>query len=76
MRTATITAALLVGIMFSTASYAASPEVADAAMKADVAAVRALLAKKVDVNAPQGDLVRQVEALNPPRSSTSAQPTR
>jgi hypothetical protein len=30
----------------------------------------------IDVNAPQGDLVRQVEALNPPRSRTSAQPTR
>ena len=30
----------------------------------------------IDVNAPQGDLVRQVEALNPPRSRTAAQPVR
>ena len=30
-------------------------EIADAAMRGDVAAVRALLAKKVNVNAPQND---------------------
>jgi ankyrin repeat protein len=34
---------------------AASSEVADAAMRGDLAAVRALVAKKADVNAPQGD---------------------
>ncbi len=55
MRTATVSAALLVGVLFSTVSYAASPEVADAAMKADASAVRTLLAKKVDVNEPQAD---------------------
>jgi len=34
---------------------AATSEVADAAARGDVAAVRALVAKKADVNAPQGD---------------------
>ena len=55
MRTATVSAALLVGVLFSTVSYAASPEVADAAMKADASAVHTLLAKKVDVNEPPAD---------------------
>ena len=39
-------------------SLSAAPvksEIADAAMRGDTAAVRALLAKKVDVNAPQND---------------------
>ena len=40
----------------ATAGFAAGPsEVADAAMKADVASVRALIQKKADVNAPQVD---------------------
>src|SRR5438876_12251279 len=34
---------------------AARSDVADAAMRGDKAAVRALLAQKADVNAPQGD---------------------
>ena len=34
---------------------AAASDVADAAMRGDLAAVRALVAKKADVNAPQGD---------------------
>jgi len=34
---------------------AATSEVADAAMRGDINAVRALIAKKADVNAPQGD---------------------
>ncbi len=34
---------------------AAAADVADAAMRGDLAAVRALVAKKADVNAPQGD---------------------
>ena len=34
---------------------AAASDVADAAMRGDVAAVRALVVKKADVNAPQGD---------------------
>ena len=34
---------------------AATSEMADAAMRGDVAAVRALVAQKADVNAPQGD---------------------
>jgi ankyrin repeat protein len=46
---------LLVGVLVSSTSYAATSEVADAAMKGDTAAVRALLAKKADVNAPQTD---------------------
>ena len=37
------------------ATYAATAEVADAAMQADRAAVRAALARKADVNAPQVD---------------------
>ena len=37
------------------AAFAATSEVADAAMKADRAAVRAALARKADVNAPQVD---------------------
>jgi uncharacterized protein len=55
MRTAKVIPALLVGFVLSTASYAASPEIADAAMRADAAAIRVLLAKKADVNAPQAD---------------------
>ena len=36
-------------------SAAGKSDVADAAMRGDMAAVRALVAKKADVNAPQGD---------------------
>ena len=39
----------------SLGAYAPSSPVADAAMRKDIAAVRALLAKRADVNAPQGD---------------------
>jgi len=46
---------LLIALLVSSASYAANSEVADAVMKGDTAAVRALLAKKADVNAPQTD---------------------
>jgi hypothetical protein len=42
-------------LLLSAASYAATSEVADAAMNRNDAAVRALLAKKVDVNLPQTD---------------------
>jgi len=45
-------AALLVG---SDAAWAASPEVADAAMRGNRAAVQAALARKADVNLPQID---------------------
>jgi uncharacterized protein len=48
----TITAALL---MLPAAVAAGRSDVADAAMRGDRAAVRALLAKKADVNAPQAD---------------------
>ncbi|MGQ0642691.1 MAG: ankyrin repeat domain-containing protein [Gemmatimonadaceae bacterium] len=40
---------------FSLGAYAPSSPVADAAMRRDVAAVRSLIAKGTDVNAPQGD---------------------
>jgi ankyrin repeat protein len=43
-------------LFLSTASFSAvRPEVADAAMRGDKAAVRALLAQHTDVNAPQAD---------------------
>ncbi|HET9271276.1 MAG TPA: ankyrin repeat domain-containing protein [Vicinamibacterales bacterium] len=48
----------IVFAVFVGASLNAAPvksEIADAAMRGDVAAVRALLAKKVNVNAPQND---------------------
>lgn len=44
---------VVTGVVSMTA--AGPSEVADAAMRGDVAAVRALLAQKADVNAPQGD---------------------
>jgi ankyrin repeat protein len=55
MTLARITGLFLAGVLLSAASDAATSDVADAAMKADHAAVRALLAKKADVNAPQTD---------------------
>ena len=55
MRTTRMIAGFLFGILLPAVSYAAASDVADAAMKNDHAAVRALLAKKADVNAPQTD---------------------
>jgi ankyrin repeat protein len=49
-----IAGALLLALAGVAAAPAASP-VADAAMRGDTAAVRALVAKGADVNAPQGD---------------------
>ncbi len=50
------TEVLCLGAILSMASFAAAPSpVADAAMGHDIAAVRALLAQKADVNAPQPD---------------------
>jgi uncharacterized protein len=48
-------AAMLVAALAVSPQAAGKSEVADAAMKGDRAAVRALIAKKVDVNAPQAD---------------------
>ena len=49
-------AALVVLLLTMTARMSAGPsDIADAAMRGDGAAVRALLARKADVNAPQGD---------------------
>jgi uncharacterized protein len=49
-------AALVVLLLTMSAGVSAGPsDIADAAMRGDGAAVRALLARKVDVNAPQGD---------------------
>ena len=55
MRTTKTIALFLAGVLLSAASYAATSDVADAAMKGDRAAVRTLIAKKADVNAPQTD---------------------
>ena len=55
MRTKQMIAPFLVGMMLTAASYAGTSDVADAAMKRDQAAVRMLLGKKADVNAPQAD---------------------
>src|SRR5688572_3123097 len=55
MRIAMILALFLAGVLLPAVSYAAISDVADAAMKGQPAAVRALLAKKADVNAPQTD---------------------
>ena len=45
----------LVLLSVTVAVRAATSDVADAMMRGDVAAVRALIQKKADVNAPQGD---------------------
>src|SRR5947207_1967932 len=50
---AALVAALLTG--HAAPLTAAGPEVAEAAMRGDLAAVRALVLRKVDVNTPQGD---------------------
>ena len=55
MRTKKTIAPFLVAILLSAASYAGTSDVADAAMNRDPAALRGLLAKKADVNAPQTD---------------------
>jgi ankyrin repeat protein len=55
MRTKHVIGSLLVGLLLSTASYAGTSDVADAAMNRDLTAVRALLKGKADVNAPQTD---------------------
>jgi ankyrin repeat protein len=48
--------AFTIVVAFMVSPRAAGPsDVADAAMRSDVTAVRALIAQKVDVNAPQGD---------------------
>jgi uncharacterized protein len=55
-RTSVVAAAVVaVAGLGSLRLSAAGAEVADAAMRGDLAAVRALVAKKADVNAPQGD---------------------
>jgi ankyrin repeat protein len=46
---------LLAASLSGSAAMAAGSDVADAAMRGDRAALRALIAKKVDVNAPQAD---------------------
>jgi uncharacterized protein len=51
----TLMTSCLVAVLLSAASAAAASDIADAAMRRDHAAVRALLAKQADVNAPQTD---------------------
>jgi ankyrin repeat protein len=54
--TAAVGLACAIAVTFGAASSAAGPsEVADAAMRGDTAAVRALVAQNADVTAPQGD---------------------
>lgn len=55
MRTTKMLAPFLIALLLSATGSAATSEVADAAMKGDEAAVRALLARKADVNTPQAD---------------------
>ena len=55
MRTTKILGPFLIAILLSATGSAATSEVADAVMKGDTAAVRALLTRKADVNAPQTD---------------------
>jgi len=51
----TILAAAVIGLTGSSAVAAGQSDVADAAMKGDTAALRALVQRKADVNAPQVD---------------------
>jgi ankyrin repeat protein len=55
MRITKVVASFLCVVLLAAPGYAATSDVADAAMKGDRAAVGALLAKKADVNAPQTD---------------------
>jgi uncharacterized protein len=55
LRGRTVTALLLAVLFVAPAAAAADTRLADAAMRRDIAAVRALLAQKVDVNAPGTD---------------------
>jgi ankyrin repeat protein len=55
MRSKHVIAPLLVGVLLSATSHAATSEVADAAMNRNQTAVRTLLGKQADVNAPQPD---------------------
>jgi ankyrin repeat protein len=55
MRTTKFLVTVLIGFLLAGTSDAATSEVADAAMKGDAVAVRALLARKADVNTPQTD---------------------
>ncbi|MEX2152651.1 MAG: ankyrin repeat domain-containing protein, partial [Gemmatimonadaceae bacterium] len=46
----------VIGLVLATAAATVAPSpVADAAMKGDIAAVRALIARGANVNAPHGD---------------------
>src|SRR5206468_1738318 len=55
MRTNKAVAPFLIAVLLSAAAYAATSDLADAAMKRDTAAVRTLLTQKADVNATQPD---------------------
>jgi ankyrin repeat protein len=56
MKQKTIVAPLMAGlVLMASTSFAASSDVADAAMNRNTAAVRTLLTQKADVNAPQAD---------------------
>jgi ankyrin repeat protein len=55
MRASRVAGVFLVLLSVTVAVRAATSDVADAMMRGDVTAVRALIQKKADVNAPQGD---------------------
>src|SRR5688572_17838368 len=55
MKASRVAGVFLVLLSVTVAVRAATSDVADAMMRGDVAAVRALIQKKADVNAPQGD---------------------
>ena len=55
LRNLRVLAALVVILIAASPSAAGKSDLADAAQRGDIAAVRALLAKKTDVNAPQND---------------------
>jgi len=55
MRASRVAGVFLVLLSVTVAVRAATSDVADAMMRGDVSAVRALIQKKADVNAPQGD---------------------
>jgi ankyrin repeat protein len=64
-------------LIFAIGAVGPSP-VADAAMKGDLAAVRALVAKGANVNAPQGDgmtalhwAAERADSRGPPRASAT-----
>src|SRR5438874_1821823 len=55
MRVTPVITACSAALTFCLAAYGANSPVADAAMTGDITTVKALIARKADVNAPQSD---------------------